>query len=735
MLNRFVLSNFLGGMLVLTTLTSKAQPYYIFSYTYQNVTRANGGGTLEPGDVIEIRALMKVDRKATNLYYIDTIPTGLQYIPNSMKIVTNEGLLFDGPYTDVTNDDKGVYIGGATPRLRINIGLGTANAQNGVNFGSTTGGGTVNPGDKPKFYGTTLFVVAYRLTVTANFGDTVYPTGTFYYKDYNNANQRKRMDYAGIRIMPNQDLCNNFASASFSAESSFGSGNIQNRAAGINAPGYNKVNLALNNPVDGNYAVANNTSADGTTDNTGPYKPTTNNSRVFGGFWDIVGDHTGAADPLLGNPPTAAGSNGGYMLVVNAAYPTGEAYNDQINNVCPNTYYEFSAWVRNICGYCGINADSKPTYTPGVLPNLAFTINDLDYYNTGIIPYNQQWEKRGFIYKTGNTESSFKITIKNNAAGGGGNDWVLDDIMLATCYPNLIMSPSDTARACAGGLVHLLDTVRSYFNNYTYYCWEKSVDGGLTWINTGNCGSKVPILKNGMWEYIVDTAFTTVASDSGNFYRVKVATTFANLSNINCSVDNSQKVFMKVYNVDCSVLDGVLKDFSGRIEKAGAVLTWSTMNESGVKNFELQRSNDGIHFTSFKVISPLFKSGGRYQFTDSERVSGNVFYRLRINSQTEGAASYSNVVTLYQFQASFDVKVVNPVVSNLKVEIASNSSGIIESFLYDSYGRVVLKKSFRISKGYNTLVIDNVSSLRPGVYYLSSTMNGFTVQQKIMKVH
>lgn len=722
-------------ILVMAVAAGEAQPYYTFSYTYQNVTRANGGGTLEPGDIIEVRALMKIDRVATNLYYIDTIPAGLQYISNSMKIVTNEGLLFDGTYTNASNDDEGVYIGGATPRLRINIGSGAADALSGAGFGNNTGGGTVTPGDKPKFYGTTLLVVAYRLTVTASFGDTIYPTGNFRYRDYNNVNKLERFDYPGIKVMPNEDLCANFAGASFSAESSFGQGTIQNRVAGVNAPGYTKVNLALNNPGDGRYSVANNTSADGWTDNTGPYKPATNNHRVFGGFWDIIGDHTGAIDPLIGNPPVAPGTNGGYMLVVNAAYPTGDAYNDNITNVCPNTYYEFSAWLRNICGYCGIDADSKPTYTPGVLPNLAFTINDIDYYNTGTLPYTQQWEKRGFIYKTGLAESSFKITIKNNAAGGGGNDWVLDDISLATCYPNLIMSPTDTAKVCAGGIVNLYDTVRSYFNNYTYFCWEKSTDNGATWINTGNCSSKTPVLKNGMWEYIVDTAFTAVVADSGTFYRVKVATTMANLSNINCSVDNSQKVFMKVYNYDCSVLDGVLKDFNGRIENNFAMLNWTTLDESGVKNFELQRSKDGVHFTSINTIVPQYKTGGKYQVRDSDILSGNSFYRIRINGQSESQAKYSTIIPLYQFINSFDIKIINPFISNLKIDLSAATAGSFETFVYDGYGRMVLKKSFKVSKGNNTLVIDEVASLKPGVYIFSGGMNGYSVQQKIMKVH
>ncbi len=713
---------------------SKAQPFYIFSYTYQNVTRANGGGTLEPGDVIEVRALMKIDKPATRLRYIADIPAGLQYIANSMKIVTNEGLLFDGTYTDADNDDKGVYIGIPPEKLRINIGTGAANATV-AGYGSPLGGGSVNPGDKPKFYGTTLLVVAYRLTVTAAFGDTIFPKGTFLFRKNDGVDTTANLAYSGIRVISNQALCNDFSGASFSAESSFGQGTIQNRVAGVNAPGYNKVDLVLNNPGDGNYSVVNNTSADAWTDNTGPYKPLVNSHRVFNGFWDIIGDHTGASDPILGNPPTATGDKGGYMLVVNAAFPTGEAYNDLITNVCPNTNYEFSAWLRNICGVCGIDADSKATYTPGVLPNLAFTINDVDYYNTGTLPWNEKWEKRGFIYQTGPLESSFKITIKNNAAGGGGNDWVMDDINLATCYPNLTMSPTDTAKVCVGGIVNLYDTVRSFFNNYNYYCWEKSVDGGVTWISTGNCSSKTPVLKNGLWEYIVDTAFVTVVADSGVNYRVKVATTYANLSDVNCSVDNSQKVFLKVYNYDCSVLDGVLKEFSGRLENEQAVLTWSTQNESGVKSFEVQRSKDGVHFTTIQNVAPLYLSGGNYKVQDNEQVIGSIFYRIRINGQSESQAKYSNAISLYQLNSTFDIRVNNPFANNLKFELAATSSGLLEVLLYDSYGRVVRKKNFKVSKGSNSLVLDDVSPLKPGVYILSGSMNSHSVQHKIMKVH
>ena len=68
-----------------------------FSYSYINLSRTNGGGTLEQGDTIEVHALVKVNAITNNFYYIDTIRTGTQYIDNSVKLITNEAYHLRGP--------------------------------------------------------------------------------------------------------------------------------------------------------------------------------------------------------------------------------------------------------------------------------------------------------------------------------------------------------------------------------------------------------------------------------------------------------------------------------------------------------------------------------------------------------------------------------------------------------------------------------------------------------------
>ncbi len=705
-----------------------------FSYSYINLTRNNGGGTLEPGDTIEVHALVKVNAITNNFYYIDTIRTGTQYINNSIKLITNERILFRGPYTNAALDDRGLYdISGGIPRVRVNLGTGAVNPNSGIaNFGVTTGGGTVTPGTVPMFYGTTLFIVAYQLLVTATLGDTIRLTGNFYL-DTSGVKRNFRFNYPGIKIIKNQALCSNFSSASFTADGSFKTGNTQNRAQASIVPGYTKVNIGPNAPLDDQFSIANNTSADGTTNNAGPYAPTANPSRVFNGFWDIIGDHTGAIDPVAGNPPTPLGQTGGYMLVVNAAYPTGEAYRDTIKNVCPNTYYEFSAWVRNICGKCGIDSNSVQSYTPGVLPNLAYSINDIDYFTTGTINYSKTWVKRGFIYKTGPAESQFRITIKNNAAGGGGNDWVLDDLELATCYPNLIMNPNDSVSTCTGFHVALSDTVKSSYNNYGNWCWEKSNDG-ITWASTGVCGTRVPVLQNGMWVYVVDTLFTSAAADSGKYYRLKVATTFPNLSSVNCAVNNSQKVLIKVYNVNCKILNAALLSFYGNIINDKALLRWTSQNEENLKEYEVERSIDGITFSKAGTVAAANDiNGASYNFIDPDNISSLAYYRLTLKSKSYDKDKYSKIIILYNKAARFKVSIVNPFKANLKIGIFLPEDGNVEFNLCDLFGKTVSKKTVYLNKGNSQYILFGIERLLTGIYILRTTFNNTIVQNKLFK--
>jgi hypothetical protein len=724
-----------------------SQPTVRYSFSYINVTRNNGGGTLEPGDIIEVHALVNLATGSTleNVYFIAPITAGTQYVPNSMKLITNEGVLLRA-FSDLSGSDPGVY-DPTVPGIRINIGtsIGGGTAYSGANFTANIDGGKVVGGDVPKGGYGTMGIISYQLLVTANFDDIINPTGTFYYSWSKSPGKLTRAYYTfhftGIKIVKNQGLCTNFSSSSFSAESSFGTGNTQNRTLGVVAPGYTQTTISTGRPNDNYYAVVNNSSGTGSTDNTVPYK-VSGSPRVFGA-WDIVGDHTNASDEAIGNLPVSPGSTGGYMLLVNTDYNTGITYQDNIQNVCPNTYYEFSAWIRNLCGQCGADQngityghDPGPGINDryhGIMPNLTYTINGIDYYSTGNMHYTGTWQKRGFIYKTGPTETSFVMGIKNNAPGGDGNDWVLDDINLSTCYPNLMMNPNDTAEICAGYMMTVSDTIRSFFDNYGSYQWETSTDG-TTWTASGSPQSKTPVLVNGLYEYHVDSILAPTAADSGHYLRVKVATSTSNLSDINCSVDRSQQVFLKVYSGKCDTLNAKILDFSGRVISGKNLLQWIVQNDNDIEKYEIEKSVDGIHFASAGVVNPKeAKDMDGYTFTDPENTSNVNYYRLKLTSQSKKALSYSKTIMLYNRTSQFKISTINPFKNNLKVNIFLPELGKVEMNLFDMYGKCLIKKSVQLGAGSSEVTFDNVSTLPSGMYILTVFHNGTEVQNKLIK--
>jgi len=550
-----------------------------YAKSYVNITSGTVGGTINPGDVLEIRATLVIRTAITidSIAYFDTLRAGggLRLVNSTITTRTNEGKIFQS-FTDLSTDaDAGYYTTagvGTDTAIRMNLGPTATRAAKGALSNTSL----------PSLFGSTCVTMAtYRVTVNGGYGTKIeFGGGAFTYRIPGTGAGIKisfpndsLMVYQNVGICPNNTSTTNILGDEFNG--TFGtpaaSAGSQNRSTTSPNTTYQYQAFNPSGPGDYFYGVANNTSANFTTVQT-LAKPAAAGPRVFN-VWDISGDHTGAVDmgnvsrgnrpcnPLL---PISTTNPCGYMLVVNAAYRTDVAFSFGVEGACPNTYYEISAWVKNICYKCGddvngINSSSgNPLYIPtvpgapgssdssGVRPNLAFEIDGVDYYTTGDIPYQgipgtntgsdtlNRWLRKSFVYRTGAAQTSFELTIRNNAPGGGGNDWALDDITLRTCYPNMSYSPSVSPTICANSTIIIRDTVRCYYDTYVHYKWQRSLDGGTSWLDiAGTAAVAAPSLVSGMYQFVavysIPPAWTTMANN-GNLYRVVVATTVANLA-------------------------------------------------------------------------------------------------------------------------------------------------------------------------------------------------------------
>jgi gliding motility-associated-like protein len=274
----------------------------------------------------------------------------------------------------------------------------------------------------------------------------------------------------------------------------FGQGVPQNKGPLGGATTYTYIPISCGTPSDGYYSVSNSTDCG-------------SGGKVFG-TWDVIGDHTGATNPIEGNPPPAPGTLAGYMLVVNASVGKDVAIADSIRNLCPNQVYEFQAWIRSL----------NP---PGILPNLMFMINGVDKYPTGNIT-DKKWKNIGFTFTVPAGQKAIKVAIRNNAPGGDGNDWVLDDISVNTCNTKIKINADTVIKVCEGATVTLKDTVMSTTGTpFPYYKWEKSIDNGVTWTDLTGVITETTDPKN----YVTTLPpFVATLSMNGYVFRLAVAT-------------------------------------------------------------------------------------------------------------------------------------------------------------------------------------------------------------------
>ncbi|MBP6233905.1 MAG: T9SS type A sorting domain-containing protein [Chitinophagaceae bacterium] len=762
-------------------VTDPAGALVDYAKSYINVTDGTVGGTINTGDVLEIRATLVVQRNGSpiahraidSIGFYDTLAAGKGYalIPNSISLRTNEGKIYKS-FTDIFDSDAGWYTTagpGTDTTIQINIGAGATN----------TSRGKLRSNSPPSFYSNTCIIMAtYRVTVNAGLGTPInFGGGAFRYRD-STTGVYYTINFPNDSLIISEDLglCPNTVSTSnilgdeFNGTFGEPTGSPaypQNRGTSPNT-NYAYSTFAAGSPQDYFYGIANNTSAAGTTVQT---VAKGNAARVHT-VWDISGDHTGAANTARGNnpcnlsAPISSTNPCGYMLVVNAAYRTDLAFNFSVSGACPNTYYEISGWFKNVCYKCGCDSlgrgatsgsvlyiPTAPGDSSGVRPNIAFQINGIDHYTTGDILYQglggtqtgsdtlNNWVKRGFVYKTGPSETSFTLTLRNNAPGGGGNDWALDDLSLRTCLPNMTYSPTNNPAVCENNVIEISDTIRSYFNTYTEYKWQRSTDGGVNWTDIpGTTATATPVWNGTAYEFIttytIPLAWTT-AANSGDLYRVVVASTTGNLASSTCSFSDPTNITLNVLTDCVPILGADLLSVSGKLIDDKARITWVTSKEQDPVRYSVERSDDGIRFTSIAIVDG-YNNGvserNYYTYDDPQPVAGKVLYRIAV-LHNQSVKKYSQTITLSLDKINtWEMgAVINPFNHQLQYGISSPTSAIAKIELIDNYGKTIRSASQLVNPGSNAFILNNTGGIPAGIYLLKVTINGTVAIRKVMK--
>jgi gliding motility-associated-like protein len=202
----------------------------------------------------------------------------------------------------------------------------------------------------------------------------------------------------------------------------------------------------------------------------------------------------------------------GYMLIIDGDDRRGEVYRASVSGLTTTFRYEFSAWFVNLS-----NDDQwqEPRVHFEIRDNSNNLIHKSGSYTITYDPSNP-WQRVSFMFDLPVGMTAVQIVLVNEHANSSGNDFLVDDISFAPCFPPLIASftPNPTitgsTQICNNGTVNLYSWWPTTTIPYTTpgYYWERSIDG-VNWTYLGS-GINFTRTENtaGIYKYRI-TAYNT----------------------------------------------------------------------------------------------------------------------------------------------------------------------------------------------------------------------------------
>ena len=166
------------------------------------------------------------------------------------------------------------------------------------------------------------------------------------------------------------------------------------------------------------------------------------------------------------------------------------------------------------------------------------------------------------------------------------------------------------------------------------------------------------------------------------------------------------------YKNTSTVLPLQLIDFTGSRQPDHNQLQWKTADEVNTQQFGIERSSDGVSFTTIGTIKAAGGGNNSYNYQDKTIYNNKVYYRLKM-SDIDGHFTYSNIIWINSQQTGIVSLYPNP--AREWVNISIGNSGMINTTatLYSSDG--ILLQKILITAPQQQI---NTHKLAKGIYVL-----------------
>lgn len=155
---------------------------------------------------------------------------------------------------------------------------------------------------------------------------------------------------------------------------------------------------------------------------------------------------------------------------------------------------------------------------------------------------------------------------------------------------------------------------------------------------------------------------------------------------------------------------------------------WTAENESNMKEYHVEKSNDGNHFTKATSVEAKNAALNNYNWLDVHPSQGYNYYRIR-SIDLNGKTEYSKVVKVLIGSIKQSITIYpNPVKDGMiNLQMINQPAGIYFIHITNHLGQSILSKSIKHYEGSGSETIQLPKNLSHGVYQVNITKNNAAV--------
>jgi hypothetical protein len=183
------------------------------------------------------------------------------------------------------------------------------------------------------------------------------------------------------------------------------------------------------------------------------------------------------------------------------------------------------------------------------------------------------------------------------------------------------------------------------------------------------------------------------------------------------------------------VLPIELVSFAAKCASSKVEITWETASEQNNDYFTIEKSLDGINFYTLNTVNASGNNsrGQKYHSEDNESFNGIVYYRLKQTDKNGASKTFHVISASGCGSAGSSVAVYpNPSAGSFNVDVAGKAGDQVSVSVMDVVGRECVSRSGFLSKDLETIAVEPLIQLAPGVYTVIITLNEAVHQKKMV---